>query len=210
MLKQFRATVPFFSQMVYHLTEEGHCCPKLFQHKIVCLLVLRWKRGRELVHCLYKKLQTCLPTSRRPAKPYVTVTHQANPGHTFTSNIIGSAEALPILCVSDFCERQRERERRLWRHWYHAEIASDHAYDYLDGKLTQRVDAFWLWACRALELWSACKDKELGAWALDWAALPAGSSDWWTTMGKWKLCVRWSDCRGSPSSISLACFKQEE
>ena len=24
--------------------------------------------------------------------------------------IIGSAEALPILCVSDFCERQRERE----------------------------------------------------------------------------------------------------
>ena len=30
------------------------------------------------------------------------------------------------------------------------------------------------------------------------------------TMGKWKLCGRWSDCRGSPSSISLACFKQEE
>ena len=26
-----------------------------------------------------------------------------------------------------------ERERCLWRHWYHAEIASDHAYDYLDG-----------------------------------------------------------------------------
>ena len=25
----------------------------------------------ELVHCLYKKLQTCLPTSRRPAKPYL-------------------------------------------------------------------------------------------------------------------------------------------
>ena len=102
-------------------------------------------------------------------------------------------------------ESERERERRLWRHWYHAEIASDHAYDYLDGA-TQRVDAFWLWACRALELRSAW-DKELGAWALDWAA---GSSDWWTTMGKWKLCVCWSDCRGSPSSISLACFKQEE
>ena len=83
--------------------------------------------------------------------------------------IIGSAEALPILCVSDFCERERERERRLWRHWYHAEIASDHAYDYLDGAY-QRVDAFWLWACRELELRSACKDKELGAWALDWAA----------------------------------------
>ena len=30
------------------------------------------------------------------------------------------------------------------------------------------------------------------------------------TMRKWKLCVRWSACRGSPSSISLACFKQEE
>ena len=27
------------------------------------------------------------------------------------SSIIGSAEALPILCVSDFCERERERER---------------------------------------------------------------------------------------------------
>ena len=75
-------------------------------------------------------------------------------------------------------ERERERERRLWRHWYHTEIASDHAYDYLDGALTQRVDAFWLWACRALELRSACKDKELGAWALDWAA---GSSDGWMT-----------------------------
>ena len=27
---------------------------------IICLLVLRWKRGRELVHCLYKKLRTQL------------------------------------------------------------------------------------------------------------------------------------------------------
>ena len=35
--------------------------------------MLRWKRGRELVHCLYKKLQTCLPTSRRPAKPYLRI-----------------------------------------------------------------------------------------------------------------------------------------
>ena len=54
MLKQFRATVPFFSQNLKgHL--KGHCCPKLFQHTIVCLLALRWKRGRELVHCLYNK-----------------------------------------------------------------------------------------------------------------------------------------------------------
>ena len=44
-------------------------------------------------------------------------------------------------------ERERERERDacdVIR--YHAEIASDHAYDYLDGASTQRVDAFW--ACR--------------------------------------------------------------
>ena len=66
------------------------------------------------------------------------------------TSIIGSTEALPILCVSDFCER-RERERERERdacdvNRYHAEIASDHAYDYLDGAQTQRVDAFW--ACR--------------------------------------------------------------
>ena len=30
------------------------------------------------------------------------------------------------------------------------------------------------------------------------------------TMEKLKLCVRWSACRGSPGSISSACFKQEE
>ena len=49
----------------------------------------------------------------------------------------------------------------------------------------------------------ACKDKDLGAWA-------AGSRARWMTMETLKLCVRWSACRGSPSSISLACFKQEE
>ena len=57
-------------------------------------------------------------------------------------------------------ERERERERRLWHHWYHAEIASDHAYDYLDGAQTLRGDSFW--ACRVLELRSACE----GAWRL--------------------------------------------
>ena len=31
--------------------------PSLFSN-VTLLLVLRWKRGRELVHCLYKKLQT--------------------------------------------------------------------------------------------------------------------------------------------------------
>ena len=46
--------------------------------------------------------------------------------------IIGSAEALPILCVSDFCERQRERETPVTSS-ISREIASDHAYHYLDG-----------------------------------------------------------------------------
>ena len=37
----------------------------------------------------------------------------SNPVFSFlnSTQIIGSAEALPILCVSDFCERERERER---------------------------------------------------------------------------------------------------
>ena len=72
--------------------------------------------------------------------------------------IIGSAEALPILCVSDFCERERERERDA------CDVIDitlksryNHAYDYLDGAQTQRVDAFG--ACRALELRSACKEN---------------------------------------------------
>ena len=52
---------------------------------------------------------------------------------------------------------ERERERRLWRHRYHAEIASDHACDYLDSALTLciciRVDAFWACSCcRVLEV----------------------------------------------------------
>ena len=29
-------------------------------------------------------------------------------------------------------------------------------------------------------------------------------------MWKWRLSVRWSACRGSPSNISLAFFKQEK
>ena len=58
--KQCTSSLPLFQRntnkqtLLDHLTEEGHCCPKLFQLTIVCLLVLRWKRGRELVHCLYK------------------------------------------------------------------------------------------------------------------------------------------------------------
>ena len=39
--------------------------------------------------------------------------HEYECNHTieYTTNIIGSAEALPILCVSDFCERvERERD----------------------------------------------------------------------------------------------------
>ena len=64
-------------------------------------------------------------------------------------------------------ERERERERRLWRHWYHAEIASDQGYDYLDGALTLRVDAFW--ACRVLEVHAKTRSLALGA--LDKAAV---------------------------------------
>ena len=37
---------------------------------------------------------------------------------------------------------------------------------------------------------SACKDNKLGAWALDRAAR---SSDWWMTMGKWKLQAAFVD-----------------
>ena len=38
----------------YHLTEEGHCCQKLFHiPSTSCVCLLRWKRGRELVHCLW-------------------------------------------------------------------------------------------------------------------------------------------------------------
>ena len=36
--------------------------------------------------------------------------HPGLHGGIFKGRIIGSAEALPILCVSDFCERERERE----------------------------------------------------------------------------------------------------
>ena len=114
------------------------------------------------------------------------------------SRIIGSAEALPILCVSDFCEtlRGRERERDacdVIR--YPAEIASDHAYDYLDGASTRSEPV-------------ECSCIRQGAWCL--SARAAGNGrviyEW-----RWvKLCVRWWACRGSPSTISLACFKQEE
>ena len=56
-MKTFLATMPFFSQMVYEEGEEGHCCQRTFSYHWLraspCLT--RWKRGRELVHCLYKK-----------------------------------------------------------------------------------------------------------------------------------------------------------
>ena len=91
-------------------------------------------------------------------------------------------------CASVTFVRGRERERRLWRHRYHAEIASDHAYDYLDGAQTQRVDAF-----------SEPSLHGQGAWRLSVGA--AGSSDWWMTMGKWKLCVRWSAAVDHPAAF---------
>ena len=126
----------------------------------------------------------------------------------FASDIIGSAEALPILCVSDFCERERERERE-------TPVTSS------ISRWNREWSCIWLPRRRvdptrrrvlslSVSARSSCKDskdKELGAWALDRAA---GSSDRWMTTAKWKLCVRWSACRWSPSGKLLACFKQEE
>ena len=40
--------------------------------------------------------------------------------------------------VRDACDRERERDACDVNR-YHAEIASDHAYDYLDGASTERV-----------------------------------------------------------------------
>ena len=59
-------------KVVSYLTEEGHCCLKLFHRPSTsCVCLLSWRRGREPVHCLCKNLQTCLPTSRRPGKSYL-------------------------------------------------------------------------------------------------------------------------------------------
>ena len=75
-----------------------------------------------------------------------------------TDRIIGSTEALPILCVTFVSSsRQRERERERERdacdvNRYHAEIASDHAYDYLDGGSTRS---------EPVECSSACKTRSL-------------------------------------------------
>ena len=101
-----------------------------------------------------------------------------------------------LLWVVVVVERERERE---WER--DAPVTS------IDITLISRVimhmitstarppycDAFW--ACRVLE----CMQKQ-GAWRL--SARAAGSSDWWMAIGKGKLCVRWSACRGLPNSIS--------
>ena len=72
-------------------------------------------------------------------------------------------------------ERERERERDacdVIR--YHAEIASDHAYDYLDGASRTR----------RRESTRKLKDKKLGAWALE----QQGRDEWrWVAEGK--LCI---------------------
>ena len=67
---------------------------------------------------------------------------------------MGSVEALPILCVVSSRVVVVERERRDVNR-YHAEIASDHAYDDLDGASRTRSEL--------VECSSAYKDKELGA-----------------------------------------------
>ena len=84
MLKQFRASVPFFSQMAYafwiHLLiepdrepdrEEGHCCSKLFQGTInfVRLLVSVTLEKREGACALFvqktSNMLTNLPSARK-------------------------------------------------------------------------------------------------------------------------------------------------
>ena len=86
-------------------------------HTIVCLLVLRWKRGRELVHCLYKKLQTCLPTSRRPAKPYRDGLETRKLLHTATrpNSDFGNEAKSEIGLVAVCNKRQRgsKKERKI-------------------------------------------------------------------------------------------------
>ena len=98
-------------------------CFNIRSTSCVCLFVLRWKRGRELVHCLYKKLQTCLPTSRRPAKPYwkkvvtTIVEGEQRLGHTLQWNLgrsdieMGRATATNFLFshhALDWCSRRRK------------------------------------------------------------------------------------------------------
>ena len=116
----------------------------------------------------------------------------------------------------------RERKRRLWSRSISSWNHEWSCISYLDRASTRHILSLTQWLgdsilrCSSalvgartrnvlVEDWfmQACKDKDLGAWA-------AGSRDWWMTMEKLKHCVRWSACCGSPSSISLACFKQEE
>ena len=98
-------------------------------------------------------------------------------------------------------ERERERERRLWRH----SISRWNREWSCIWLPRQRVDPTRRRVPEPVECSIACKDKELGAWALEQQGRVVMNDD-----REGKLCVRWSACRGSPSSISLACFKQEE
>ena len=94
------------------------------------------------------------------------------------SNIIGSAEALPILCVSDFCELYRERERKRER-----ERERETPVTPIDITLKSRVMHMitstarrpYMSTCsEPVECSSACKAGQ-GAWR--WSARAAGSSD---------------------------------
>ena len=111
-------------------------------HNITQSVLTRHHLSQPIVHA-GKMLSITTPALQEQEACSVHDARQAShdkctrpPGiHVF---IIGSAEALPILCVSDFCEYSRERERERERdacdvNRYHAEIASDHAYDYPDG-----------------------------------------------------------------------------
>ena len=98
-------------------------------------------------------------------------------------------------------QRERERERRLWRQ----SISRWNRKWSCIWSPRRRVDPT---RRRVLSLSSVhVLDKQLGVWALEQQAMVEWSMN---DDGKCKLCVCWWACRGSPSTISLACFKQEE
>ena len=100
---------------------------------------------------------------------------------------IGSAEALPILCVSDFCERERKRERERERD----------ACDVIDITLKSRVIMHMITSTARRPNASTrsepveCSCIRQGAWPWCLSARAAGNGRvMMNDDGKCKLCVR--------------------
>ena len=95
--------------------DDSSCCPTGLLDLIVRLHIglphtalYLWMPQRHLTEMKFVSAQTgrISPTSKHHSL------HMMTKRLVVTLDlIIGSAEALPILCVSDFCERERERER---------------------------------------------------------------------------------------------------